>query len=189
MAFPVLVDTCVLLPISLADLMLRLSEAKTYRVLWSDDILTELERNLVRKRNLNPVAARKRVDMMRTHFPDALVEDYQGLAGAMTCDQKDRHVLAAAVRANAELLVTFNTKDFPATSTKPYDVDVVTPDDFLLDQLDLFPRAVLRCLDEQVEAYGSPQMSLPELLSRMETVGLPLFVAAVRDKFGARGLD
>lgn len=40
----------------------------------------------------------------------------------MTIDSRDRHVLAAAVRANAEVLVTFNTRDFPEPALKPYDI-------------------------------------------------------------------
>lgn len=187
MSFPVLIDTCVLLPITLTDLLLRLAEARTYRVLWSEDILTELERNLVRKIQLSPVDARRRVEAMKDHFPDALVEDYEDLTRAMICDEKDRHVLAAAVRSNAEILVTFNLKDFPATSTKPYDIEAVSPDDFLLDQLDLFPDLVLRCLKEQVAAYKSPEINLVELLTIFEACSLPLFVAAVREKLVLNG--
>jgi len=169
-------------PIALADLVLRLAEAKSFRVLWSAEILEELERNLATKIGLSPVAARKRTDAMRTHFPDALVEDYESFRDAMTCDPKDRHVLAAAVRANAEVLVTFNIKDFPATAVKPYDIDVVRPDDFLLDQMDLGPATVLQCLQQQVSAYQNPNVTLGELLAHFETLGLPLFVAAVRER-------
>ncbi|WP_216594092.1 PIN domain-containing protein [Kocuria marina] len=66
-----------------------------------------------------------------------MVENYESLVPAMTNDPKDRHVLAAAVRSRAELIVTSNQKDFPATALKPYDVAVRSPDDLLLDQLDL----------------------------------------------------
>ncbi|MFL4475050.1 PIN domain-containing protein [Paeniglutamicibacter sp. MACA_103] len=174
-------DTCVLLPITLVDLLLRLAEAKTYRILWSEEILVELERNLILKIDLEPTSARRRINAMREHFPDALVEDYESLTGVMTCDEKDRHVLAAAVRANAELLVTFNLKDFPPASSKPFEVEVVGPDDFLLDQLDLHRSAVLRCLEQQVAAYQDPALTMAECLSHLEQCGLPLFVAAINE--------
>jgi hypothetical protein len=58
----------------------------------------------------------------------------------MACDRKDRHALAAAVRDGAEVLVTFNIGDLPDTSTSCDDITVVYPDDFLLDQLDLYRR-------------------------------------------------
>lgn len=48
-----------------------------------------------------------------------MVKDYEGLIPAMTNHEKDRHVLAAAVRANAELVVTDNKKDFPLSAVKP----------------------------------------------------------------------
>lgn len=185
--FPVLLDTCVLLPITVTDLLLRLAEQKTYRVLWSVEILDELERNLIAKIGLTPVMARKRIDVMRQHFPDALVENYENLSASMTCDPKDRHVLAAAVRSNAELLVTYNGKDFPAASTKPYDVEVVSPDDFLLDQFDLFPERVFRCVDEQASAYQDPRLTFDGLLRRFEACNLPLFVAAMKTYMAQAG--
>lgn len=58
----------------------------------------------------------------------------------MTNDEKDRYVLAVTVRGNVEVLVTFNLKDFRESALKSFDISVVHPDDFLLDQLDLYPR-------------------------------------------------
>lgn len=185
MAFPVVLDTCALFPIALTDLLLRLAEAKAFRPLWSDEILAELERNLVSKGKATPVQARKRVNLMRKHFPDALVEHYEDLLPSMTCDPKDRHVAAAAVRSNAELIVTFNLKDFPVTTLRAYDLEALSPDDFLLDQLDLFPEITLSCLHRQAADYNNPRMTVAELVDALERVGLPLFTAAVRDRLTA----
>jgi hypothetical protein len=66
---------------------------------------------------------------MTAAFPDA------ELATSRTCDPKDRR-LAAAVRANAGAIVTFNTSDFPNHSVEPFALEVVHPDTFLLDLLD-----------------------------------------------------
>jgi hypothetical protein len=76
---------------------------------------------------------------MQRAFPDAEVRGYEALVESMTCDPKDRHVLAAAVRSQSEVLVTFNGDDFPEKSTAAYDIEVINTDDFLLDQLDLYP--------------------------------------------------
>lgn len=116
---------------------------------------------------------------MRASFPGAEVEDYEGLNRAMSCHPKDAHILAAAVRANAELIVTFNLSDFPVTSLKPYEIDAVHPDDFLLDQLDLYPERTLSTLHEQSLAYQDPNVTLHELLARLERTGLPRFVERV----------
>lgn len=115
-----------LIPIAKADLLLRMAMARQYRLLWSDEILVEVERNLTNQLGLPPEAARRRVTAMRRSFPDALVENYEGLIPAMTNEEKDRHVLTAAVCSNAKLIVTDNVKDFPVVSVHPYDIDVRT---------------------------------------------------------------
>lgn len=142
MAFPVLFDACVLIPMPYADLILRLAERHMFQPLWSEQILEEVERNLVAQLELPSEDAKRRVSAMRKHFPGAIVEGHEGLMNAMTNDPKDRHVLAAAVRANVALLVTDNVKDFPPRALAPYTISSVTTDEFLLDQLDLDARAV-----------------------------------------------
>jgi hypothetical protein len=114
---------------------------------------------------------------MRRSFPDAEVRGYESLTDSMTCDPKDRHVLAAAIRGDAAVLVTFNTEDFPDSSTVAYDLTVVHPDNFLLDQLDLYPGATLAALRLQVQGYKSPEMSIEELLGRLASAGVPKFAA------------
>lgn len=81
--------------------------------------------------------------MMRRQFRDAHITDYETLIPSMTNDPKDRHVLATAVRGGAALIVTANTKDFPPEATEPYDITVASPDEFLLNQLELHSNSVL----------------------------------------------
>lgn len=76
---------------------------------------------------------------MCSAFPDATVTGYDALIEDMTCDDKDRHVLAAAAYSPAETLVTFNLKDFPSQSVQDVGVELRHPDDFLQDVLDLDP--------------------------------------------------
>lgn len=178
MAFPVLVDACVLLSMPKADLLLRMADARHFRILWSGEILEEVERNLIRRIGLCPEKARRRIDAMRDHFPDAMVDDYSGLIPAMTNAAKDRHVLAAAVRANAELIVTDNKKDFPEASVEPYEIGVKTTDDFLLDQLDLHPGGVLDTAHDIIVDMCQPNMRWHEYVESLRSMaGLPLFAA------------
>jgi predicted nucleic acid-binding protein len=167
MAFPALLDACVLIPIKLTDLLLRLAEADTYRLLWSQDVLDEVERNLP-KVGIAPDKARTRVQQMRDTFPDALVTGYEALIPAMTNHEKDRHVLAAAVRADAAVIVTANIKDFSPPALEPYDINAVHPDDFLLDQLDLYPAQTMRCIREQVAACRNPAITVDQLLGTLD---------------------
>jgi predicted nucleic acid-binding protein len=96
-----------------------MAERGLFRPLWSEHILADLESNLV-ERGVRSVKAERVVTLMRTHFEDALVDGYEPLIESMENDEKDRHMLAAAVRANAAAIVTNNVKDFPPASTIPY---------------------------------------------------------------------
>jgi predicted nucleic acid-binding protein len=84
-------------------------------------VLAELDRNLAR-RGLDDKQIRHRIDQMNAAFPDALVTGFEALIGQMANDPKDRHVLAAAVRGGAEVLVTENLRDFPPEAVRPYDL-------------------------------------------------------------------
>lgn len=169
MAFSVVLDTCALYPAYLRDTLLRLANAGTFRPLWSTGILHELERNLAER--TGPERAHRVTELMRQHFADANVAGYEPLITAMTNDAKDRHVLAVAVRADADAIVTFNLDDFPEHATEPFQVDVIHPDDFLLNQIDLAPRLVLRTLQRQIDGYREPTMDLFGLASALDRAG------------------
>lgn len=173
--FPVVLDACVLLPMATCDLLLRIADAKEYRALWSQGILDEVERNLRTTFNLTPERARWRVGNMQRHFPDAQVLGYESLIPNMSNDPKDRHVLAAAVRANADLIVTFNLKDFPQSALAPYDISAVHPDVFLCDQFDLNPPKVKQIAEDIVRDMKNPSMTHSEYLEGLKRAGLPNF--------------
>jgi predicted nucleic acid-binding protein len=174
--FPALLDTCVLYPAYLCDTLLRLAEAEAYRPLWSADILIELRRNVI-EAGIPADRVDRRIAQMSRSFPDAMVAGYDSLIDGMTNDPKDRHVLAAAVRANAEVIVTFNLRDFPEPALKPYDILVVHPDDFLLDQLDLYPGLTVEVLEQQAASYRREPTTIAGLLPLLERTGLPQFTA------------
>ncbi|WP_020668585.1 PIN domain-containing protein [Amycolatopsis nigrescens] len=168
MAFSAFLDACVLVPINLADVLLRLAGSHTYRPLWSPDVLAEVERNIPRASSrVTPEKAAKRVEVMRRHFLDAMVTGYEPMVPRMPCDPKDRHVLAAAVRANAEVIVTANTKDFPSTALAKYAVQAIHPDDFLLDQLDLYTAETVGCVVDLVAVRRRPAETLESFLTQL----------------------
>jgi hypothetical protein len=82
----------------------------------------------------------------------------------LACDPKDRHVLAAAVRADAAAIVTVNIRDFPAPSVESFEIEIIDPDTFLLDQLDLAPAVVTDELSRQAAANRRQPKTLPSLL-------------------------
>lgn len=178
MAFPAFLDTCVLYPAYLCDTLLRLAEASAYRPLWSADVLTELRRNLI-ERGIPAARVDRRLAHMTRSFPDALVTGYESLIDGMTNHPKDR-LLAAAVRANTEVIVTFNLADFAEQALKPYDVAAIHPDEFLLDQLDLYPGMTLEVLRQQAASYRRVPNAVPDILVLLERTGVPRFAAEVR---------
>lgn len=130
--------------------------------------------------------AERRIAHMQQAFPAAEVLGYEALVAGLSCHPKDRHVLAATIQAGCEVLVTFNVKDFPETSTTPHGVCVITPDAFLLDQLDLYPAKVGRALVAQLDAAKRPALTMGQLLGRLDRCGVPAFAAeAARHEFGS----
>lgn len=117
---------------------------------------------------------------MQRAFPGAQVSGYRSLIDGLSCEPKDRHVLAAAVRAHAAGIVTFNIDDFPATSVDPFEIDIIHPDTFLLDQLDLAPGGVIDELELQAAANRRDPKTLSSLLDAIAKAGVPSFADEVR---------
>lgn len=178
MRFPVFLDTNVLYPASLADTLLRLSELDVIRPHWSKDVMDELERNLADRVGVRK--AQRRRQTMEKAFPEAMVTGYEDMIEVMGNDPKDRHVLAAAVHSDCELVVTFNTKDFPDEALAPHDLVAVHPDDFLLDQLDLYSGLVMMALVRQAAETARPNLTPLQLIEYFEKLQLKGFAAMLR---------
>lgn len=179
MPFSVVLDTCVLYPAHLRDTLLRLAERGLYRALWSADIIDELRRNLIDD-GFQSASVDRLLGEMGAAFPDAEVSGYRSLINGLTCDPKDRHVLAAAVRADAAAIVTFNVRDFPAPSVEAFEIEIIEPDTFLLDQLDLAPTVVTEELTRQAAANRRQPKTLPSLLDALATAGASSFADELR---------
>jgi predicted nucleic acid-binding protein len=144
--FPVVLDTCTLFGPILRDVLLEAAWDGMYRPHWSNEILAELERNL-RKKGKDDAYINQLGENLRNAFPEAIISFPSGLVLGLTCDDKDRHVLAAAIAGQCSLIVTQNTKDFPRASTEPYGITAVRPDRFLRDLFDLDRGQMVECLE------------------------------------------
>lgn len=181
MVLSVVLDACVLYPVGLRDTLLNIAEAGCLRVLWTEQILTETSRNIVADiPGLTAEHLDKTFAAMRRAFPEAMVEGYEHLVDSMTNHPGDRHVLAAAVAAEADVVVTINTRHFPAEACEPHGVSVQTPDSLLCDVADVWPELVVAVLSAQAGRKTQPPMSLADMLDRLEA-HVPVFVASVRD--------
>ena len=176
-----LLDACVLVPIRLTITLLALAEAGLFDLLWSEHILDEIERSLP-KVGLSPDAATRRVTAMRTGFgAAAMVDDFEHLINEMTCDTKDRHVLAAAVAGGAGTLVTFNLRDFPEESVAGHGIVVVHPDIFLTRLLVVEDtEQVLAALDVATARLRRPPLATRDFLASLTGV-VPIFANQAAD--------
>ena len=128
---------------------------------------------------IDPAAVDRRIEAMREAFPDAEVLGYENLVPQMKCDEGDRHVLAAAVRGGASVIVTFNLRHFPASALEPYQIGLVHPDEFLLNQLDLYPLLVAQTVADVPGAYENPPVTVGQFCDLLRKSGVSKFVAAV----------
>lgn len=180
--YAVLLDSCVLVPNALCDTLLRLAERGFFRPLWSQQILDEVKHAVLTVHaELDEQRVQARLDAMNGAFEDAMVVGWdQTFVGLNVPDPDDRHVLAAAIKGGAQSLVTFNLKDFPDNALADTNVEAVHPDDFLLDQLDLFPGLALDVLREQAADLRNPPSDLAGVLNRLQLCGVPRFADEVR---------
>ena len=171
--FSVVLDACVLIPMPLADTLLRLAAGpRLYFPKWTDRIMAEVSRNLQENFGLNPEQAAYREAEIRKHFPEAWIEGYEDLIPSMTNSEKDRHVLAAAVRSSSEVIVTYNHRDFPRTALSPYSITVLGPSAFLTSLYNMNEKAVIQVLHEQAAAINQ---SVDYVLQRLQ-INAPHFV-------------
>ncbi|MEB3048422.1 PIN domain-containing protein [Mycolicibacter sp. MYC123] len=181
--FRVVLDTCVLVPIVKADLLLTLAGRQAFHPLWSNAILGELSRAIV---IANPAMteerATARIADMNAAFEDALIEGWEPIEDCVSGmpDFDDRHVVAAAVRGNAAAIVTDNTKHFPDEALRAWGLHAVSSDDFLLDLLDLNPSGMLGCLIEMSGRRRNPPITVDDLIAALGRATVPKFARELR---------
>ena len=175
-------DSCVLYPLPLRDTLLRVAEIGLLEPRWSDRILEEVERNLVSDDRATPEQFARLRDAMNDAFDGALVaaEAIVDIEPSMKNEAHDRHVLAAAVVADAEMVVTTNIRHFPSSACDPHAIDVVHPDELLTDFAELHPGLIRAALVRQAEKLRKPPMDVERIL-KLLSPAVPRFVEAIGD--------
>lgn len=181
MAFVVIYDASVLYPAPIRDLLLRLARTGLFQARWTDQILDECFAALQRQRpDLPPDRLARTRELIVQAVPDCLVEGYQPLIdGLHLPDPDDRHVLAAAIRAGSQVIVTTNLRDFPAEQLSPYDIEAQSADDFVTELLSLAPDVVASTVREQAANLTQPPQTIEQLLDTLEN-SIPLAVREIR---------
>ena len=175
-------DANILYPAPLRDLFIRLGHAGLVRARWTAVIHDEWVRNVLKDNPaIEPARLARTRALMDAAVRDCLVSGYEGSIESLSLpDHDDRHVLAAAIRAKAQVIVTFNLKDFPNEVLAGYSIEAQHPDDFLLCLFDDAPRSVCAVVTRQRQALRNPPKTAEELLAIFESLGLTGFVSRLR---------
>ena len=172
--FTVVYDACVLYPAPLRDFLMWLGLSGRFRARWSPQIHDEWKRSLLRDRpDLTVEQLNRTSDLMDQAIPDALVVGHEAIAENLHLpDPDDRHVLAAAIRCGASVIVTFNEKDFPADALEPFGIEAQHPDLFIDNLFDLDPAAVIAAAQRQRGQLKNPPMTVDAYLDVLLRQGL-----------------
>jgi predicted nucleic acid-binding protein len=181
--FTVIYDACVLYPNTLRDLLMELAVSDLYRAKWTDDIHNEWIRNLSKNKPNIPLEKLYGVrDLMNENVRDCLVHDYQWIIPNLNLpDENDRHVLAAAIKAKAEVIVTSNLRDFPKSELEKYDVEVQHQDTFITHLIDLHPVQVIEAVQKCYQRRKNPPCSLEEYLVKLQRQELPNTISMIKE--------
>lgn len=149
------------------DILLTLAEQDVFEPRWSQNVLDEMRRN--RPEGVPEQRIDRRIAAMNTYFPRAMTNGYEHLTDGMQADPKDKHVLAAAVHSQSDVLVTDNVKDFHPPSTGPYAMRVERMSQFLSRKLEEHPDRVVSAMQTMVARNRRDPRTMPELLDKMTT--------------------
>ncbi len=173
--FTALYDSCVLYPAPLRDFLMRLAMSDLYRARWTNQIHEEWISAVLKQRDdLKREQLERTRDLMDTHVRDCLVSGYESIVeGLQLPDPNDRHVLAAAIRTRAHVIVTFNLKDFPNDYLATFGIEAQHPDEFISHLIDLSAGAVCGAAKRQREALVNPTKSVDKFLDALAKQNLP----------------
>ena len=162
---------------------MQLASSDLYRAHWTSDIHDEWIRNLLKNRDdLTIVQLTRTRELMDAGVPDCLVEDYHNLIPTLELpDPDDRHVLAAAIVAKANFIVTCNLQDFPDKNLAKYNIKAQHPDKFIAHLIDLKPSKVCTAVALIRKRLKNPPRSALEYIDKIEQQQLPQTAAALRE--------
>lgn len=184
MPFVVIYDANVLYPNTLRDLLIRVAQAGLVQAKWTHQILDETFDNLRKNRPELSVDALKRTrELMICAVRDCLVTGYEPLIEPLDLpDLDDRHVLAAAIRSRAQVIVTENLRDFPSSVLSAWDIEAKSPDDFILDQIHLDRKVVWSCAQQIADSWRRPPGTVSDVLASLQRNGLHGSVAELQSE-------
>ena len=163
----VILDTCVLYPANLRDVLLALAARGLFRPLWSDGVAAEWLHLVARRNPAEQAEVAALLRRMARRWPEGRAEAGEPALLELP-DAGDRHVLAAAIAGRADLILTDNRRDFPLSALAPHGLRAVTPDDFVMTLWLAAPEVVA----DEVAAQW-PGLAGRDLRRALRKAGLP----------------
>ena len=178
-----LLDANLFVPTWIIDPLLSLAEAGLCEPAWSARVMDEARLAIMEVRHVPDV--RGFLDAICRAFPMAMAEDWERFEPDVDLpDPNDGHVVAAARRAGAETIVTFNLKDFPADELSGYGLRAQSPDSFLTSVFDAHPEEAMDAMRRLVGSKRHPSRTMSEEIERLRVLRLPLFARRLSETVG-----
>jgi predicted nucleic acid-binding protein len=170
--FTCVLDTNIILPIEIRDLLFWFAYYDLYTPKWSKHIFEEWD-VVMKRMGVSEKERVKRIGKANAAFPDAMVKNYEPLINSLVLkDEKDRHVLAAAIKTNANVIVTNNLKHFPDDYLSTFGLSAKTADDFLTDTIDLNPELAIKAFRKLAVNRTNPEQDEYQVLDFFRSNGL-----------------
>lgn len=167
-------DANVLHPAFLRAALFWFADARVLRPVWSKDVLLEWRRSVQRRHaDMDDEKCDRLQAVFTAQFPDAAVSDYEAFVNAVELpDENDRHVSAAAIVGRCHGIITCNLKHFPQETVSKFGIEVVHPDDFIVNIIDLDENKAIGACKRHREAMSASKPSVEQYLERFEICGL-----------------
>jgi hypothetical protein len=185
--FTAFVDACALAGALKRNLLLTLAEAEFFRVRWSEPVLVETQRaieDILARKGVTDAAERaaRARSSMEAAFEEAMVVDFGNFLPACKGlpDPSDAHVVAAALKTQAVMIVTDNLKHFPAAVLMPLNIEVRSTDAFIANTIDLHQGRAVAAIEGMRRRFKRPELTAEMLLLEMDARGLTETVDMLR---------
>ena len=173
--FTAFFDSNVFVGTRLRSLILFLAQSGHFRARWSDDVHREWMAAVLRNRpsiREETLVAQRR--LMDAAVLNCKVNDYETLIPGLTLpDSDDRHILAAAIKSSASVIVTFNERDFPAATLETYGLHARHPDQFIVDLEGLDADAFIGQVRKDWRHYRAPAIGFRDYVRALHAAGVP----------------
>lgn len=178
--FTVFIDANVFFGARLRSLVLFMAQSKMFRARWTERVHDEWMRNVAEKRTIDMSQLEKIRACMDRSVLNCLVTGYEPLEQSFHLpDPDDRHILAAAVKSGADLILTFNAKDFPKDLVEPLGIEICDPDEFLLDLFNISEDLFIEHVKADFHHYKAPPLTFDAYIEALRKADVPKTAALI----------